>query len=102
VNVIDAYADLGYIHFVLDTGETKRFPTYWALSMWSGAESHEGLQALLAATPVKTYPCTGLGCEGTIVTRFRSLEPVLCVRCMVMADIDRDIFAHLPEKRSDE
>lgn len=90
MKVIDTYGQNGYIYFVLESGEIKSFPSYWAFSFWLGASDHEELQLFLKQAIEKTWNCPI--CLLEIKARFPDKNKTMCMNCELQKQIDDDIF----------
>jgi len=92
MKVINSYSDdIGYICFELESGEVKKFPAYWAFSMWSGADSHEELQSYLKQVEPQKIYCKDCGKEFNLRFPPQNKE-YKCGICQAQDEMDADIF----------
>lgn len=90
--VIDYYCDIGYLCFLLETGEIKKFPEYWVFAPFGDAENHKELQELLSQTKAHKGNC--IHCLDEIEYVFRPIE-LICVKCQCIQAIDAEIFQYV-------
>lgn len=77
MKVVSSYIEGSYLKFVLQTGEVKKFPVYWALSPWLDLNEHTELQAFVCNHKSINSVCCY--CDHVIESRFEIKDCVCFV-----------------------
>jgi hypothetical protein len=84
MKVVSSYIEGSYLKFVLQTGEVKKFPVYWALSPWLDLNEHTELRDLWLQTKACNSVCCY--CDHVIESRFE-IKDYVCVLCQIDLEI---------------